>query len=117
LTCANFTTDKVLQKMAVRDVFVAVRDRLIVGTVSFGRSRNQDRPKLLSLFVAPLHQGKRVGAGLVDHLERHAVAKGVTTLWVSSSIPARTFYGRLGYRQHEFEERDDGSTFLMSKEL
>jgi hypothetical protein len=41
----------------------------------------------------------------------------VAELQLSSSITARGFDERLGYRLIRFEEREDGSTFLMSKTL
>jgi ribosomal protein S18 acetylase RimI-like enzyme len=41
----------------------------------------------------------------------------VAELQLSSSITARGFYERLGYRLIRFDERLDGSTFLMSKML
>jgi putative acetyltransferase len=62
-------------------------------------------------------QGKGIGARLVAHLEAHARETGVVELLLSSSITARGFYERLGYRLIRFDEREDGSTFLMSKML
>jgi hypothetical protein len=38
-------------------------------------------------------------------------------LRVSSSLTARPFYEKLGYRLLAFEPRQDGSTFSMSKLL
>jgi putative acetyltransferase len=52
--------------MAERDVFVAISDGQLIGTVSLGRE------KLYSLFVKPQLQGRSVGARLIDHLESHA---------------------------------------------
>jgi putative acetyltransferase len=82
-----------------------------VGTIGLGGD------KLRSLFVEPGLHGKGVGARLVAHLEAHARKAGVAELHLSSSITARGFYERLGYRLIRFEEREDGSTFLMSKTL
>jgi N-acetylglutamate synthase-like GNAT family acetyltransferase len=109
LICTNFTRDKVIEKMAQRDVFVAFSDYRIVGTISLGRG------KLHSTFVAPRHQGGSIGRSLVEHLERHAVGRGLSDLWLSSSITAKPFYLKLGYDLVQFEERPDGSTFLMKK--
>jgi len=82
LTCANFTSERVVQKMAVRDVFVATIDTVIVGTVSFGGD------KLHSLFVDSRHQHQGIGSRLVRHVEAHAVARGLNVLRLSSSIAA-----------------------------
>jgi N-acetylglutamate synthase-like GNAT family acetyltransferase len=111
LICANFTRARVIEKMAQRDVFVAVSDDGIVGTVSLGSG------KLHSMFVAPRRQGEGIGRSLVKHLERHAVGSGLSELQLSSSITAKPFYEKFGYELIQFEERPDGSTFLMRKSL
>jgi N-acetylglutamate synthase-like GNAT family acetyltransferase len=111
LIAANHAPDKVAQRLAERDVFVGLEGQRIVGTIGL------ESDKLRSLFVEPCLQGKGVGARLVAHLEAHARKAGVTELLLSSSITARGFYERLGYRLIRFDEREDGSTFLMSKTL
>lgn len=111
LICSNFTRNKVIEKMAERDVFVAFDDHEVVGTISLGQG------KLHSMFVRPRRQGWGIGQSLVEYLERHAVDKGLSDLWLSSSITAKPFYLKLGYELVRFEERPDGSTFLMKKSL
>jgi GNAT superfamily N-acetyltransferase len=111
LICANFTRDKILSKMAQRDVFVAVHLSEIAGTISLGSG------KLHSMFVEPKRQGQGIGRRLVSHLETHAVNSGLSSLQLSSSITAKPFYEKLGYQLVRFEDRPDGSTFLMRKSL
>ena len=111
LICANYAADKVAQRLLEREVFVCLEGHRIVGTIGLESDR------LRSLFVEPGLQGKGVGARLVAHLEAHARQTGVAELHLSSSITARGFYERLGYRLIRFDERPDGSTFLMSKML
>ena len=112
--CANFETDKVLGRMAVRDVFAAVHDGAIIGTVSFSLPRS----KLYSLFIDPRAQRGGIGQRLVRHIEQHAAGLGCTLLQLSASITAKPFYERLGYETITFEERvNDGSTWLMRKAL
>jgi putative acetyltransferase len=108
---ANYAPDKVAQRLVERDVLVCLDGPRIVGTIGLGGD------KLRSLFVEPGLQGKGVGARLVAHLEAHARKARVADLHLSSSITARGFYERLGYRLIRFDEREDGSTFLMSKTL
>jgi putative acetyltransferase len=84
LICANFTRDMVISKMAQRDVFVAVCDCDIVGTISLGNG------KLHSMFVEPQRQGKGIGRRLVTHIEKHAISSGLSALRLSSSITARS---------------------------
>jgi putative acetyltransferase len=112
--CANFEPDKVLERMAVRDVFAAVLDGGIIGTVSFSLPRT----KLYSLFIEPRLQRSGTGQRLVRHIEQHAMGRGCMSLQLSASITARPFYERLGYETITFEERvNDGSTWLMRKAL
>jgi len=114
LMCANFAPDKFLERMAVRDVFAAVQDGRMVGTISFSLAR----AKLYSLFIEPGLQRAGIGRRLVQHIEQHATSLGCTTLQLSASITARPFYERLGYAVIRFEERvGDGSTWLMSRSL
>lgn len=109
--CANFTPDRIAGKMAERDVFCALKDGALVGTVSLGKG------KLHSMFVDPGLHRRGIGALLVRHLERHAARQGLTELRLSSSLTARGFYARLGYVELAFEPHPDGSTYLMSKPL
>lgn len=111
LICANYLPDKVAHRLGERDIFVCLEGDCIVGTIGLGGDR------LRSLFVERGLQGRGVGARLVAHLEAHARKAGLDELQLSSSITARGFYERLGYRLIRFDERQDGSTFLMSKTL
>jgi putative acetyltransferase len=113
LLCASFTPEKIIAQMSERDVFAAMLDEAIVGTVSFGRAKG----RLNALFVDPQLHRQGIGARLVRHIEQHAAGAGVVVLWLSASITARPFYERLGYALHKFEERVDGSSWLMSKSL
>jgi len=109
--CANFSRAMVVRRMSEREVFVGEVDGQIAGTVSLRGD------KLYSLFVAVERHGQGIGRHLVDHLEARALAKGVHALRLSAALGARPFYERLGYRVLAFEPRDDGSTWLMLKDL
>jgi len=111
LICSNFSPEKVISKMQERDVFVCHRDNQCVGTVSI------ESNKLHSLFVEPNLQRQGIGTRLVMHLEQYAADKGLAELQLSSSITARPFYEHLDYLLIRFEERKDGSTYLMRKKL
>jgi putative acetyltransferase len=112
--CANFAPDKFVKRMAERDVFAAIQDGEIIGTVSFSLPRS----KLYSLFVEPHVQRGGIGKRLVHYIEQHAKALGCSELLLSAAITAQPFYHRLGYATIRFEERvNDGSTWLMSKRL
>jgi N-acetylglutamate synthase-like GNAT family acetyltransferase len=109
--CNNFTPALVSEKMRTRDVFIARSGNNICGTISLGNG------KLHSLFVDPDHQRSGIGRDLALYLEGHARNTGLTELHLSSSLTARSFYARLGYRDIRFEPRPDGSTWLMVKLL
>lgn len=49
------------------------------------------------MFVDPAAQGRGLGHTLLTHLEAHARTLGLTTLDLSSSLPAHSFYLRHGY--------------------
>jgi N-acetylglutamate synthase-like GNAT family acetyltransferase len=107
----NFAPDKIAQRMAERDTFVADAAGRIVGTIALGGDR------LRTLFVEPELQGSGLGAHLVAHLEAIARRSGVSELTLSSSLTAHGFYERLGYRTVRREEHDGVSTYLMVKTL
>ena len=109
--CSNFTVRAVLERMQSRDVFVALSGGRIVGTISLGSD------KLHSLFVDPNSQGQDIGRILVSLLEAHARAKGLTRLWLSSSITARPFYKKLGYSEINGLETKAFSTIPMQKTI
>lgn len=111
--CANFTEERLLARLTERDVFVAEIDGAPVGTVSFALAN----AKLYSLFIDPGFDRQGLGTRLVGFIEAHAVARGVSELRLSAALPARPFYERLGYRATAFEERPEGSTWLMLKQL
>ncbi len=110
-TCENFAPERVSVKMLERDFFIALSDDALVATVSYSGNI------LHSLFVKPDAQGKGIGRELVRFVEELAISKGVREIELHASITAREFYERLNYMEVDFEERMDGSTYLMRKVL
>ena len=97
--------------IAKREVFCALDDDTIVGTVAL------EADQLRGLFVEPARQGEGLGGFLVAHVEERAQIHGLELLWLQSSITAQDFYARRGYLAERFVERNDGSVTIMRKRL
>jgi GNAT superfamily N-acetyltransferase len=80
LMCAHFTPRQIERLAAERQMFVAVDQGDVVGTVS------RDGNKVYTMFVHPRTIGQGVGRRLMVHVEALAAASGSAT---STSGPAR----------------------------
>jgi GNAT superfamily N-acetyltransferase len=109
--CVSFTVEKLAQKIAARDVFMLFADGALAGTASYATGR------LHSLFIDPACQAKGLGALMLTHVERHALAQGADQLELSSSISAKGFYEASGFQFVEDEFSEGGMTHLMRKRL
>lgn len=74
------------------------------------------------MYVAPEHQGRGLGRRILDALEQRARDDGRESVYLGASIPARTFYERLGYGlvredAHEFADGGRLVWFRMVKRL
>jgi len=89
------------------ELWVAVEDGAVLGSVSYcppgspWRELGQDHEgEFRMLAVAPVAQGRGIGAALVRLCEERAAGHGATSM-VLSSLPemtaAHALYGRLGY--------------------
>lgn len=106
---ANFSTSKVLQFLGQRQTLVAIADGVVVGTGAL------QGDEIKSVFVAPHLHRKGVGRVLVKELEKIAVGRGKTSLTVSSSLTATSFYSALGYIEKARQFYGDEETVIMSK--
>jgi putative acetyltransferase len=57
-----------------------------------------EQSKLEALFLAPEARGNGIAAALLQHLEQVAVGAGVDVLSLDSSLSAKAFYAKHGYR-------------------
>jgi GNAT superfamily N-acetyltransferase len=108
---ANFSPERVAEKLAARRAYVAIVDGAIVGTASL------DGRVIRSVYVDPTYQGKGIGAGLMDVLEDLAREQAVSTLSVPSSITAEGFYRKLGFVFVRDEFHGDERTIIMKKDI
>jgi N-acetylglutamate synthase-like GNAT family acetyltransferase len=97
--------------LVTRDMFVFEQNGRIIGTVSLAGNR------LNSLYVDLGSMKGGIGRQLVEHVERLAFSRGVSTLVVSSSRTAVPFYQQLGYTKLNFEPREFAPTWAMEKQL
>ncbi len=111
LIVANFAADKVGQRMAERDVFVCQQGDRVVGTIALGG----DQAAFAVRRSRAAAGRRRRATGRPSRGARTQV--GVRELSLSSSLTARGFYERLGYRLIELQAHDGVSTFLMAKVL
>jgi len=108
---ANFSPERVLAQLARRQAYVAVVQGAIVGTASL------DGDVIRSVYIDPVHQGKGIGAQLMDVLEALAREQSVGTLGVPSSITAEGFYRKRGYVFVRDEFHGEERTIIMKKDV
>lgn len=107
----NFSPQRVAEKLATRRSCVAGLGGAVVGTASL------DGRMIRSVYVDPAHQGKGIGARLMDVLEALARAEGATMLSVPSSVTAEGFYRKRGFVLVRDEFQGDERTIIMQKHL
>lgn len=104
---------KALSELAQkRDMFVAENDGGVVGTVSLeGRT-------VYTLFVDPKVHGSGIGSALMEHVEKLAKERGISSVIVPASLTAHDFYLNRGYVEVR-KAYDDGllTGIIMQKEL
>ena len=108
---ANFSPDRVAEKLATRKAYVAIVDGAVVGTASL------HGPVIRSVYVDPAYQGRGIGARLMDVLEGLAREQAVLSLSVPSSITAEGFYRKLGFVFVRDEFYGDERTIIMKKDI
>ncbi len=89
----------------------------LVGTL--GAVEEANGLYLRSLAVAPRHQGRGVGRGLIERAEAYAIARDHDRLLLSTApflVPAVRLYHRLGFVETEAGATDLAGTPLVSME-
>ncbi|WP_205300323.1 GNAT family N-acetyltransferase [Pantoea sp. Ap-967] len=79
---ASFSAPAIIALLTQRQVFVALIDENVVATASL------ENDVVRSVFVCPDHQGLGIGRQLMQVIEQHATASGLSSLRVPSSITA-----------------------------
>lgn len=107
--------DSPLDKEKVR--FVAEQDGEIVGFTDYNKETNE----LSGLYVKPDYTGKGIGKKLLNRAEEDARQNGLEQLWCKSTITAKDFYQKHGYKlieetTHEIEGLEM-KAYKMEKKL
>lgn len=107
----SFSPDQIVIRMKQRHVFVVIREECIIGTASL--EDNVVRP----VFILPNNQHQHIGSMLMSHLEKIAKELNIHILTVPSSITAKGFYRKLGYKVLRNEHYGEERTIIMEKHL
>lgn len=111
LMCAHFTPRQIERLAAERQMFVAVDQDDVVGTVS------RDGNKVYTMFVHPRTIGQGIGRHLMVHVEALAAADGYAFMETGASITGHGFYQRLGYLDVRTSETEFGFNYILRKPL
>lgn len=106
---SNFTPNRIIEKMKIRQVFVATDGKEIIGTASL------ENNMVRSVFVLPDRQRNNIGLMLMNCLEKIAKKQNIHCLTVSSSIAAENFYLKIGYKSLRNEYYGEERTIIMEK--
>jgi len=99
--------------------FVAETDE---GKVAGFSDYNKETNELSGLYVKPDFSGKGLGEKLLQKAEQDAKENGLDYLWCESTVTAKDFYQKQGYKiteetTHELEKGIEMKTYKMEKEL
>ncbi|WP_229070495.1 GNAT family N-acetyltransferase [Actinoplanes sp. DH11] len=109
--CAYFSPRQIERLGEERQVFVAVDNGTVVGTVS------RDGNRVFTMFVQPRMIGHGVGRRLMQHIETQAAGEGYDHMETGASITAHGFYQRLGYVDVRTSETEFGFNYILRKPL
>ena len=102
ILCLFYTPDCIIRYSKNEDIFVALSDSEVIGTVSVLESR------VRNLFVKIEFQRKGIGQDLIRFVESAAKEKNMERLFLSSNLSAVGFYEKLGFISVEISNEDVG---------
>lgn len=103
--------DKVASNLETWCAFVAIVNGLIVGTGSLNGQT------VSSVYVHPDYQGHGIATKLMDAVENAANAQSLEALSVQSSVTAKPFYAKRGFKIVREGFFGEEPTILMSKDI
>ncbi|MBM3247785.1 GNAT family N-acetyltransferase [Candidatus Pacearchaeota archaeon] len=106
----DYSIPLIKKRMSEGEMFVAKRNNKIIGV---GRFNNGE---IFDVFVVPEKQGEGIGKTIMLHLERIAIKKGFTKVFLPASKTAIKFYEKRGYKRVKDYKISDSSCWMF-KEL
>jgi GNAT superfamily N-acetyltransferase len=103
--------DKVASNLETWCAFVAIVNGQVVGTGSLNGQT------VSSVYVHPDYQGRGIATRLMDAVENAANAQSQRTLSVQSSVTAKPFYAKRGFKVVREGFFGEEPTILMSKDI
>jgi ribosomal protein S18 acetylase RimI-like enzyme len=103
--------DKVASNLETWCAFVAIVNGCVVGTGSLNGQT------VTSVYVHPDYQGRGIATKLMDAVENAANAQSQRTLSVQSSVTAKAFYAKRGFKIVREGFFGEELTILMSKDI
>lgn len=116
----NFSPTKIKEYSKTRFIFVAVKNKKPVGTLSVTKDMYGEETDyvFLTIFVLPEFHGMGIGKMLVEAGEKYVRKIKGQKIKVPSSITAQNFYHKMGFRYiNNSKKTNSDGVILMSKEI
>jgi len=88
---ADYSQQRLLERLRGQALFCYEENGQLLGMIGLNSS------EIIGLYVHPEATGRGLGRQLVSYLEAFAKKKGIHQLHLTSNLPMRGFYQRLGY--------------------
>ena len=112
----NFSAETILFYSTEREMFVAEKEKQIIGTASLGKFGEDYY--VLTVFVNPDYHQQGIGKKLMEKIEKRAKENNAHRLLVPASITGEPFYLKLGYDYRDGrKEFDEDMNVKMVKPL
>lgn len=88
----HYCVENICAKLEDKIIYVAIEDEKIIGTATL----NKD--EIMAVFIDPQSQGKGLGKKFMELLEKDAMNKGLSKVWLVAGLSAVSFYEKIGYK-------------------
>ena len=110
--CEIYSPKNIINSSHKKQIFIAVINSQIVGTASL------ENNVIKGVFVDPEFHDRKIGTKLMKKIEELAKSKGIKKLILPSSITAKSFYKKMGYKKiKEIIDKKCGKVILMEKNI